>query len=87
MYKGAYSGRKKLGILDTVLGKEPSGRLSVKLVIKVHGRSFNPLPPPKRGETCQRGDPRDEGDRMFQSTPPAEARGDLASCETNTPSG
>ena len=39
-------------------------------------RSFNPLPPPKRGETefrraCASG-------QVFQSTPPAEARGDVA---------
>ena len=38
-------------------------------------RRFNPLPPPKRGETCwsQRRAVRDE---RFQSTPPAQARGD-----------
>ena len=37
--------------------------------------SFNPLPPPKRGETsytyCERHL------LLFQSTPPAEARGDI----------
>ena len=44
-----------------------------------HSKSFNPLPPPKRGETAQplgREHP-----TLFQSTPPAEARGDLASPE------
>ena len=42
--------------------------------------SFNPLPPPKRGETTT-------GCRWtnlygFQSTPPAEARGDLIGLAT-----
>ena len=35
---------------------------------------FNPLPPPKRGETTRRR--KDRGKNSFQSTPPAEARGD-----------
>ena len=69
---------------------------SVKLA--THLQSFNPLPPPKRGETAARAyarnadkvsihSPRrsegrlsspDQGSTrsMFQSTPPAEARGD-----------
>ena len=38
---------------------------------------FNPLPPPKRGETAARDDHRGRPPMMwFQSTPPAEARGD-----------
>ena len=45
----------------------------------LHGGSqstgFNPLPPPKRGETSE--STRARGERcLFQSTPPAEARGD-----------
>ena len=39
-------------------------------------RGFNPLPPPKRGETPRPGDS-PEVIEQFQSTPPAEARGDL----------
>ena len=35
---------------------------------------FNPLPPPKRGETSTM--PGATGSKVFQSTPPAEARGD-----------
>ena len=37
---------------------------------------FNPLPPPKRGETCS-GPYVPLDTSQFQSTPPAEARGDL----------
>ena len=38
--------------------------------------SFNPLPPPKRGETCGSLKPNGFVAAWFQSTPPAEARGD-----------
>ena len=45
-------------------------------VIRRGGTGFNPLPPPKRGET-RRGRAPDRGAiGEFQSTPPAEARGD-----------
>ena len=37
--------------------------------------SFNPLPPPKRGETVWANS--SAMLQEFQSTPPAEARGDL----------
>ena len=38
-------------------------------------KRFNPLPPPKRGETHDAG--KDDAEaKKFQSTPPAEARGD-----------
>ena len=40
-------------------------------------RSFNPLPPPKRGETIGVASKIIDG-LEFQSTPPAEARGDLS---------
>ena len=50
-------------------GDVDGGRVVYKL-----GR-FNPLPPPKRGETSARGVV--GGSFAFQSTPPAEARGDL----------
>ena len=39
---------------------------------------FNPLPPPKRGETCfSICRPRQRITEGFQSTPPAEAKGDF----------
>ena len=40
-------------------------------------QSFNPLPPPKRGETLAISARSDPIASEFQSTPPAEARGDL----------
>ena len=40
--------------------------------------SFNPLPPPKRGETAAHTEVETEKfNHTFQSTPPAEARGDV----------
>ena len=42
--------------------------------------SFNPLPPPKRGETAAHTEVETEKfNHTFQSTPPAEARGDRES--------
>ena len=38
--------------------------------------SFNPLPPPKRGETLAHTRA-EQSSQTFQSTPPAEARGDI----------
>ena len=42
-----------------------------------HRSGFNPLPPPKRGETSARSRAY-RCSTLFQSTPPAEARGDTA---------
>ena len=55
--------------------RRSEGRQLVSRTRSSRSTSFNPLPPPKRGETDRH---RNGGQlKEFQSTPPAEARGDV----------
>ena len=56
--------------------RRSEGRRGRGDVIYQTPKSFNPLPPPKRGET-RAFDHHHIAFEWFQSTPPAEARGDL----------
>ena len=68
--------RPTLGECFNPLPPPKRGETKSTNALRVYPSGFNPLPPPKRGETIRlvyNG----THFRSFQSTPPAEARGDL----------